>query len=47
MVSKEDSERLERLMNTIEDRLEAFEGHITHMKNKLEILKNKHVNISQ
>ncbi|WP_170061401.1 hypothetical protein [Rummeliibacillus pycnus] len=43
MFFKEDIECLERLMKSIEDKLGAFDGHITHMQNKLEELKEKKI----
>ncbi|MGG0657570.1 hypothetical protein [Rummeliibacillus pycnus] len=41
MAYKEDIECLERLMKSIEDKLGAFECHITHMQNKLEELEEQ------
>lgn len=41
MIFKEEVDYLDRLMKTIENNLDAFEGHITHMQTKLEEIKKQ------
>lgn len=41
MILNEDVDYLDRLMKTIENNLNAFEGHIAHMQTKLEEIKKQ------
>ncbi|MGM9968403.1 MAG: hypothetical protein ACI383_13020 [Rummeliibacillus sp.] len=41
MVLNEEVDYLERLMKTIENNLDAFEGHIDHMQKKLDEIKKQ------
>lgn len=41
MILNEEVDYLDRLMITIENNLDAFEGHILHMQTKLEEIKKQ------